>query len=58
MTPKGRNETGPNQNLADWVRHHDKYPGQLGASFANIARQLIVESTLLALAGIAALAMG
>ena len=25
ITPKGRNETGPNHNLADWVRHHDKY---------------------------------
>lgn len=25
ITPKGRNETGPNFNLTDWVRHHDKY---------------------------------
>jgi predicted dithiol-disulfide oxidoreductase (DUF899 family) len=25
LTPKGRNETGPNYNLSDWVRHHDKY---------------------------------
>jgi len=25
FTPKGRNETGPNHNLTDWVRHHDKY---------------------------------
>jgi len=23
--PKGRNETGPNHNLGDWVRHHDRY---------------------------------
>jgi hypothetical protein len=23
--PKGRNETGPNHNLNDWVRHHDRY---------------------------------
>ena len=23
--PKGRNETGPNHNLSDWVRHHDRY---------------------------------
>jgi predicted dithiol-disulfide oxidoreductase (DUF899 family) len=23
--PKGRNETGPNHDLTDWVRHHDKY---------------------------------
>ena len=25
MTPKGRNETGPNRNLTDWVRPHDRY---------------------------------
>jgi predicted dithiol-disulfide oxidoreductase (DUF899 family) len=25
LTPNGRNETGPNHNLADWVRHHDRY---------------------------------
>ncbi len=25
MTPKGRNEQGPNHNLTDWVRHHDRY---------------------------------
>jgi predicted dithiol-disulfide oxidoreductase (DUF899 family) len=25
ITPKGRNENGPNRNLADWVRHHDRY---------------------------------
>jgi predicted dithiol-disulfide oxidoreductase (DUF899 family) len=25
ITPKGRNETGPNFTLADWVRHHDRY---------------------------------
>lgn len=25
MTPKGRNETGPNRDLTDWVRHHDRY---------------------------------
>jgi predicted dithiol-disulfide oxidoreductase (DUF899 family) len=25
MTPKGRNENGPNFNLTDWVRHHDRY---------------------------------
>jgi predicted dithiol-disulfide oxidoreductase (DUF899 family) len=25
--PKGRNETGPNHNLSDWVRHHDRYDG-------------------------------
>ena len=25
LTPKGRNETGPNRNLTDWVRHHDQY---------------------------------
>jgi len=25
ITPKGRNETGPNHNLTDWVRLHDRY---------------------------------
>ena len=25
LTPKGRDETGPNRNLSDWVRHHDRY---------------------------------
>jgi predicted dithiol-disulfide oxidoreductase (DUF899 family) len=25
LTPKGRNEIGPNYNLTDWVRHHDRY---------------------------------
>ena len=23
--PKGRNETGPNHDLSDWVKHHDRY---------------------------------
>jgi predicted dithiol-disulfide oxidoreductase (DUF899 family) len=25
LTPKGRNESGPNNDMRDWVRHHDKY---------------------------------
>lgn len=25
MLPLGRNENGPNHNLTDWVRHHDRY---------------------------------
>jgi predicted dithiol-disulfide oxidoreductase (DUF899 family) len=25
LVPKGRNENGPNHNLTDWVRHHDRY---------------------------------
>ena len=25
LTPLGRNETGPNHNLTDWVRRHDRY---------------------------------
>ena len=25
LTPKGRNETGPNFNLTDWVQRHDEY---------------------------------
>jgi predicted dithiol-disulfide oxidoreductase (DUF899 family) len=34
LTPKGRNETGPNHNLTDWVRHHDRYgaPGHVDAT--------------------------
>jgi predicted dithiol-disulfide oxidoreductase (DUF899 family) len=33
MTPKGRDENGPNHSLADWVRHHDRYgaPGHVSA---------------------------
>jgi hypothetical protein len=27
LTPKGRNETGSNASLTDWVRHHDNYEG-------------------------------
>jgi predicted dithiol-disulfide oxidoreductase (DUF899 family) len=26
LTPKGRNESGPNNNLTDWVKRHDEYP--------------------------------
>ena len=25
LAPKGRDEDGPNHNLTDWVRHHDRY---------------------------------
>ena len=25
LTPKGRDENGPNYSLGDWVRHHDRY---------------------------------
>ena len=28
IVPKGRDETGPNGNLTDWVRHHDRYDDQ------------------------------
>ena len=28
LTPKGRNETGPNFDLTDWVKHHDLYDKQ------------------------------
>jgi predicted dithiol-disulfide oxidoreductase (DUF899 family) len=28
MAPKGRNETGPDGALTDWVKHHDKYQNQ------------------------------
>jgi predicted dithiol-disulfide oxidoreductase (DUF899 family) len=36
ITPKGRNETGPNFTLADWVRHHDRYDA--GGSVAPTGR--------------------
>jgi predicted dithiol-disulfide oxidoreductase (DUF899 family) len=32
LTPNGRNETGPNYNLTDWVRRHDEYE-------ASVARE-------------------
>jgi predicted dithiol-disulfide oxidoreductase (DUF899 family) len=40
MTPKGRNETGPNHDLTDWVRHHDRYGASggvapMGRAFAS-----------------------
>jgi predicted dithiol-disulfide oxidoreductase (DUF899 family) len=25
LTPRGRDETGPNFDLTDWVRRHDQY---------------------------------
>lgn len=28
LTPKGRNETGPNHDLTDWVRRHDRYESE------------------------------
>jgi predicted dithiol-disulfide oxidoreductase (DUF899 family) len=39
LTPKGRNEKGPNFTLGDWVRHHDRYGagGHVDASGAYIA---------------------
>jgi predicted dithiol-disulfide oxidoreductase (DUF899 family) len=36
LMPKGRNETGPNHNLTDWVRHHDRYDS--GAYVASTGR--------------------
>ena len=41
ITPKGRNETGPNHNLSDWVRHHDRYDakGHVDATGAFIAEK-------------------
>jgi predicted dithiol-disulfide oxidoreductase (DUF899 family) len=32
LTPNGRNETGPNYNLTDWVRLHDRYDEPGGES--------------------------
>jgi predicted dithiol-disulfide oxidoreductase (DUF899 family) len=34
LTPKGRNETGPNHNLIDWVRLHDRYNETAGSCCA------------------------
>jgi predicted dithiol-disulfide oxidoreductase (DUF899 family) len=28
LAPKGRNENGPNFDLTDWVRHHDRYAAE------------------------------
>jgi predicted dithiol-disulfide oxidoreductase (DUF899 family) len=41
LTPKGRNENGPNFSLSDWVRHHDRYSagGHVDPSGAYIAPQ-------------------
>lgn len=40
LTPKGRNETGPNYNLTDWVLHHDRYGagGHVDAKGRCVAR--------------------
>lgn len=32
LVPKGRDENGPNFNLGDWVKHHDRYAGAPAAS--------------------------
>jgi predicted dithiol-disulfide oxidoreductase (DUF899 family) len=32
LTPKGRDENGPNHNLTDWVRRHDEYGAKGTAS--------------------------
>jgi predicted dithiol-disulfide oxidoreductase (DUF899 family) len=32
VTPKGRNENGPNFNLTDWVKRHDEYEAGAAAS--------------------------
>ncbi len=34
LVPKGRAEHGPNHNLGDWVRHHDRYDGDPDAAAA------------------------
>ena len=42
ITPKGRDETGPNHNLTDWVRHHDKY--EAGGSVDSTGRRHATEA--------------
>jgi predicted dithiol-disulfide oxidoreductase (DUF899 family) len=43
LTPKGRNETGPQHNLTDWVRHHDRYEG--GGHVDHQGRYMSAETT-------------
>jgi hypothetical protein len=40
LTPKGRNEQGPHYNLADWVRHHDRYEA---AGFVDAGERFVAE---------------
>lgn len=44
LMPKGRNETGPNHNLTDWVRHHDRYDS--GGHVAATGRYVPASSSL------------
>jgi predicted dithiol-disulfide oxidoreductase (DUF899 family) len=43
LTPKGRNETGPNHDLSDWVRHHDRYGD--GGHVASTGRYVAAEAS-------------
>ncbi len=43
LMPKGRNETGPNHNLTDWVRHHDRY--DIGGYVAPTGRYVPADSS-------------
>lgn len=47
MTPKGRNETGPQFNLTDWVRPHDRYDasGHVDATGQFVATENCCSST-------------
>jgi predicted dithiol-disulfide oxidoreductase (DUF899 family) len=38
LTPKGRNETGPNYNLTDWVKRHDEY-GDAPANSGSVSER-------------------
>ena len=44
LMPKGRNETGPNHNMTDWVRHHDRYDSG-GGHVAATGRYVPVDSS-------------
>ena len=35
ITPKGRDENGPNYNLMDWVKRHDEYENGSAAKSAT-----------------------
>jgi len=41
LMPKGRNESGPNHNLTDWVRHHDRYDSGGHVAATRACEQLV-----------------
>ena len=35
LTPKGRNENGPDSDMTDWIRHHDRYDSKSSTTSAT-----------------------